>query len=134
MILSAGGVFIACQKETNVEVLETQQDQGVEYPIPEYARVELGKLHFVNNVSLGGKGRIVSLGYANSRYYLPADIKHYDDYVRLIEGDAKQLNILKYTVGYYNEELLAFPLVKIELPTEEERKFYIDWLKEASLE
>lgn len=70
VLLLAGGIFVACQKETGMSVEEVVQDQGVEYPIPENAIVSLDDIHFVRKGSepwegwfdTKGKGDPVSFG------------------------------------------------------------------------
>lgn len=139
MILSAGGVFIACQKEANVEVLETQQDQGIEYPIPENAAVFTKDIRLVYEGDGGwfdtkGHGDPVSFGGA-SFYYLPKDIKNYEYYHKLLQGDKKsKYNILKFTLGVgmgSRHSLRAIPIIKIELPNTEEKERQLKWLKNS---
>lgn len=130
VLLVGGGIFIACQKEANVEVLDSQQDHGVEYPIPENAVVSLDDIRFVRKGSepwegwfdTKGKGDPVSFGGANL-YYLPKDIKNYEYYRTLLQGDGiSKYNILKYTLGEYDYEIGGFPIIKVELPSKEERE------------
>lgn len=130
VLLIGGGIFITCQKEANVEVLDSQQDHGVEYPIPENAVVSLDDIHFVRKGSepwegwfdTKGKGDPVSFGGANL-YYLPKDIKNYEYYRTLLQGDGiSKYNILKYTLGEYDYEIGGFPIIKVELPSKEERE------------
>lgn len=50
VLLVGGGIFITCQKEANVEVLDSQQDHGVEYPIPEGAKALIMDVHFYKDL------------------------------------------------------------------------------------
>lgn len=132
VLLVGGGIFIACQKEANVEVLDSQQDHGVEYPIPENAVVSLDDIHFVRKGSepwegwfdTKGKGDPVSFGGANL-YYLPKDIKNYEYYRTLLQGDGiSKYNILKYTLGEYDYEIGAYPIIRVELPKPADREWF----------
>lgn len=130
VLLLGGGIFVACQKEIGMTVEEVVQDQGVEYPIPENAIVSLDDIHFVRKGSepwegwfdTKGKGDPVSFGGANF-YYLPKDIKNYEYYHTLLQGDGvSKYNILRYTLGEYDYEVGGFPVIKVELPSQEERQ------------
>ena len=130
VLLLAGGIFVACQKETGMTVEEVVQDQGVEYPIPENAIVSLDKIRLVEKgadpwegwFDTKGKGDPVSFGGANF-YYLPKDIKNYEYYRTLLQGDGvSKYNILRYTLGEYDYEVGGFPVIKVELPSQEERQ------------
>ena len=133
VLLVGGGIFIACQKEANVEVLDSQQDHGVEYPIPEGAVFSIDNIHLIKEGSnipwepwfdTKGQGDPVSFGGTN-RYYLPYNIKNYVQYRKLLEGDGKsKYNILRYVIGTYNPEVGAYPIIRVELPKPADREWF----------
>ena len=141
LIFLAIGSFASCQEnvdETFIPEMGSKQDEGIEYPIPENARVEVENVHFAKYVykdfsednKVGEAGDIVDM-IGESTYYLPKDIKNHDEYARLIKGngsnDFRDFNILKVTIGYYNQHLGAFPIVKVELPSESEKRERVNW-------
>ncbi|RKW24699.1 hypothetical protein D8B45_01865, partial [Candidatus Gracilibacteria bacterium] len=75
VFLIGGGIFIACQKEANVEVSEPEQPcEGVEYPIPENAVFSIDNIHLIKEGSnvpwepwfdTKGQGDPVSFGGTN---------------------------------------------------------------------
>ena len=142
VLLVGGGIFITCQKEANVEVLDSQQDHGVEYPIPEGAKALIMDVHFYKDLypdyedPLGGKGDMLILDPAAASYYLPHDIKHYEEYARLIKGAGevypRKFNLLKITVGHDTRGVGAIPIIKVERPTQEEYEKHLDWYIKAN--
>ncbi|PZM86932.1 MAG: hypothetical protein DLD55_04085 [candidate division SR1 bacterium] len=137
-LVLAGGIFFACQNH-NDDTLEGDAllQEGVEYPIPENARVEVNSVRFAKDVTenfidqLGTAGDMVRIEVANALYYLPRDIKHHAAYAKLLKGDGSRFNIVKYTVGHYNKEYGAFPLIKVEVPSKEEKDSMLKWFEEA---
>ena len=134
VFLIGGGIFIACQKEANVEVSEPEQPcEGVEYPIPENAVFSIDNIHLIKKASnvpwepwfdTKGQGDPVSFGGTN-RYYLPYNIKNYAQYRKLLEGDGKsKYNILRYVIGTYNPEVGAYPIIRVELPKPADREWF----------
>ena len=142
VLLVGGGIFIACQKEANVEVLDSQQDHGVEYPIPEGTKALIMDVHFYKDLypdyedPLGGKGDMLILDPAAASYYLPRDIKHYEEYARLIRGAEEshphKFNLLKITIGRDTRGVGAIPIIKVERPTQEEYEKHLDWYIKAN--
>ena len=142
VLLVGGGIFITCQKEANVEVLDSQQDHGVEYPIPEGAKALIMDVHFYKDLypdyedPLGEKGDMLILDPAAASYYLPHDIKHYEEYARLIKGAGevypRKFNLLKITIGRDTRGVGAIPIIKVERPTPEEYEKYLDWYIKAN--
>lgn len=160
-IVLIGGLFVKCQKQTETEASQTlQQDcteyslQEVEYPLPEYAEVDVQSIHFVDDIKFDEESEglsesllkilkkeqekfrcygdvVVFYIISPSLYYLPKDIKNHDEYFNLIKGDGSEFNILKYTIGEYNEELRAFPIIKVEVPLEDELKKAQELIKES---
>lgn len=129
VLLLAGGIFIACQKEAGITAEEKMQDQGVEYPIPENAVVFTTEVRILKEGEFGWfdtkeTGIPVWFGGAVA-YYLPFDIKYFERYYNLLKGEPNQeYNILRITldVDRVNPETGAIPIIKIELPSSVEKR------------
>ncbi|MDR0861018.1 MAG: hypothetical protein LBO09_08920 [Candidatus Peribacteria bacterium] len=113
--------FVACDSSEN----ESSQDVGVEYPVPENAEVIVDvavpfKIPGGDEVlTTENDDLIISIGISARVFYLPKDIKHYKEYYKLLSADKNKPNILKFTIGDNNYEG-ASPIIKVEVPTEEE--------------
>jgi hypothetical protein len=98
--------FVACHNESD----PTPADEGIEYPIPENAEVIID----VAGIYKTANGELkVGIGMSARIFYLPEDIKRYQEYYDLLntKGD---LNILKLTIGDKTNK--GFPIIKVELP------------------
>lgn len=138
IVFVALGIFIFCQDTTKQEdpslleeVVMSPDDPGVEYPVSENHSMRIGNIGlakkngktYYDQFDTKGKGDPVAFVGA-AGYYLPKDIKHYAYYHKLLEGDGKsKYNFLKYLVGEFDREIGAFPIIKVEIPSEEERKW-----------
>lgn len=126
-LVLAGGVFFACQNHNDdAPEGDALLQEGVEYPIPENAIVLVEPISFVQQGELGwydteGKGDPVWFGGA-AFYYLPKDIKNYETFSRLIQGDKEvPYTILKITLGEQKEaKMLGTPIINVELPSLDE--------------
>ena len=138
------GSFASCQEnvdETIIPEMGSKQDEGIEYPIPENA------VTFITDIRIVKEGAPIWAGWfdtmdtgdpvyfgAPSPYYLPKDIKHYQEYRKLLEGDENsEYNILKFTIGngMRNPKTGAIPIIRVELPTKEELQKEIKSLRNS---
>ncbi|PZM87163.1 MAG: hypothetical protein DLD55_02790 [candidate division SR1 bacterium] len=127
---------IGCQSDAASDV--TGEPQGVEYPIPEGAKTRMTVAFLIKEgqtlwFDVQGRGDIVNLGSPQG-YYLPKDIKNHAHYYQLLEQTTQQIEELvttngggrdynthlKITLGDYNPDLKATPIIKVEKPTKEE--------------
>lgn len=128
MGLCSLGVFFACQiSREEVYMVSSSvsvEYQGIDYPLPDNPIVRIDNLYIVKEGEIGwydtqGKGDPLNVG-ANF-YYLPRDIKNYEEYRKLLERKQEgKLNILKFTIGESGPNTVGIPVIKIELPSIEE--------------
>ncbi|MDR2415543.1 MAG: hypothetical protein LBD75_02815 [Candidatus Peribacteria bacterium] len=110
--------FVACHNESD----PTPADDGIEYLIPDDAKVIVDNAKFFKipgqeEFLMRDGDLAVGIGVSAIRYYLPNDIKHYQEYYNLLNSD-RDVNILKLTIGNKTEK--GFPVIKVILPSEDE--------------
>ncbi|MDR3168801.1 MAG: hypothetical protein LBU27_03440 [Candidatus Peribacteria bacterium] len=110
------------------ETLATSENEGIEYPIPENAEVTIDQAGIIRN---DNEDLVIGIGVRPSAYYLPKDIKGYQQYYRLLETTGGSVNILKLTIGYATDK--GKPIVKVELPNGEEIRLWHELHTEDNL-
>ncbi|MDR0608435.1 MAG: hypothetical protein LBG52_09170 [Candidatus Peribacteria bacterium] len=114
--------FVACHNESD----PAPADDGIEYPIPENAEVIVDatgifKIPGSDEILTTTDGDFaIYVGGRATAYYLPKDIKHYQEYLNLITAE-REPNILKLTIGDKTDK--GFPIIQVELPDEESEEY-----------
>jgi hypothetical protein len=115
--------FVACNHN---ESDPTPVDDGIEYLVPENARVitdVVGLFYVPGTTKLltTPSGDVaVYVGGRSSAFYLPKEIKHYQEYYTLISA-TREPNILKLTIGSDTDK--GSPIIKVELPDEKSDEY-----------
>ncbi|MDR0651631.1 MAG: hypothetical protein LBG59_09935 [Candidatus Peribacteria bacterium] len=114
--------FVACHNESD----PIPADEGIEYLISENAEVIVGfawvmKSAENDKILTTTDGNIaVALSASARPFYLPKDIRHYQEYYDLITTE-REPNILKLTIGDKTDK--GFPIIQVELPDEESEEY-----------